>query len=133
MIEDLMESEQRHRIFLDASPWGILVVDKTFHIVYVNRTFERMSGYAVGEVTGQHLHMVMPKSDHKVHEKHEKAYVLNPVDRVGNHGLNPRLLCKSGNILDVEISISPTKIEGKDFFFASIREKESLYNTVDRP
>lgn len=133
MIEELMDREQRYQIFLDASPWGILVVDQTFHIVYVNKTFERMSGYAVGELSGKHLHFVMPKEDHKIHEKHERKYLQNPVDRVGNHGLNPRILCKSGAIVEVEISISPTRIEGKGFFFASIRERNSLYNTVGKP
>lgn len=130
MIEELMDREQKYQIFLDASPWGILVVDQTFHIVFINKTFERMSGYSVGELVGQHLHVVMPKEDRKIHEKHEKTYVVNPVDRVGNHGLNPRILCKNGSIVDVEISLSPTRIEGKGFFFASIRYRESLYNTV---
>lgn len=131
MIEELIEREQRYEVFLNASPWGILVVDQTFHIVYINRTLERMSGYSVSELAGQHLHTLLPKEDRKTHAKHEKAYVKNPYDRQGNHGLKPRLLCKDGDIKPVEISISPTRIDGKSFFFASIRPLESLFNTVE--
>lgn len=130
MVEELISREEKYSIFLNASPWGILVVDQTFHIVFVNKTFERMSGYVVEELMGRHLHYVMPKSDRKVHTQHEIEYIKAPYDRIGNHGLNPRILCKGGEIVEVEISISPTRIGGKGFFFASIRERKSLYNTI---
>lgn len=130
MIEELIRREERYEVFLNASPWGILVVDQTFHIVYINRTLERMSGYSVSELVGQHMHVLLPKEDRKVHRQHEKRYVKEPYDRQGNHGLKPRLLCKDGDIKDVEISISPTRIEGKAFFFASIRPMETIFNTI---
>lgn len=131
MIEELIEREQRYEVFLNASPWGILVVDQTFHIVYINRTLERMSGYSVSELQGQHMHTLMPKDDRKVHTQREKEYIKSPYDRQGNHGLRPRILCKDGGIVPIEVSISPTRIEGKAFFFASIRPLESLFNTVE--
>lgn len=131
MIDELIESEQKYETFLNSSPWGILVVDQTFHIVFANKRLELMSGYSVKEMRGQHLHMLMPKEDRKVHVKHEKEYVKNPHERQGNHGLKPRILHRDGHIIPVEISLSPTKIDGKTFFFASIRSITSLFNTVD--
>lgn len=131
MIEELLEREERYEVFLNASPWGILVVDQTFHIVFINNTLERMTGYSVSELSGQHLHTLMPKEDRKAHAKHEKEYIKNPRERMGNHGYKPRLLCKNGSITEVEISLSPTRIEGKQFFFASIRPLKSLFNTVE--
>lgn len=130
MVEELLEREQQYSVFLDASPWGILVVDQTFHIVFVNKTMERMSGYSINELIGRHMHLLLPKEDRAVHIRHETEYIKKPYDRVGNHGLNPRLLCKNGAALEVEISISPTRIEGKGMFFASIRDRNSLYNTI---
>lgn len=131
MIDELLDREERYEVFLNASPWGILVVDQTFHIVFLNKAFETMSGYNLLELTGQHLHKIMPKEQRKKHVKHEKAYVKNPVDRMGNHGFKPLILTKDGKEVPVEISLSPTRIKGKQFFFASIREIHTLFNTVD--
>lgn len=131
MIEELIEREQRLEIFLNASPWGILVVDQTFHMVYVNGTFERLSGYSMSELLGKHMHYVMPEEHHRIHTEHERDYVKNPRDRHGNHGLRPMVKCKSGNVVDVEISLSPVRIDGKAFFFASVRELSTLFNTVE--
>src|SRR6476620_11625108 len=96
MIEELIDRNERYEIFLDCSPWGIIVVDQTFHIVYINKTFERMSGYAMHELHGRHLHILLPKDDAKKHTAHEKDYIKNPTNRLGNHGLDPKLLCKNG-------------------------------------
>jgi PAS domain S-box-containing protein len=131
MIDELLDREERYEVFLNASPWGILVVDQTFHIVYINKTLERMSGYSISELIGEHVHKLMPKPIRKAHVKHEKEYVKNPVERIGNHGFKPMLLTKSGHETPVEISLSPTRIQGKAFFFASIRELQSLFNTVE--
>ncbi len=65
MIEELMEREERYKVFLDANPWGTLVVDQTFHIVFMNKTMELMSGYSLDDIQGRHLHYIMPKADHK--------------------------------------------------------------------
>lgn len=130
-IEEMLEREERLEIFLDASPWGILVVDKTFHIAFINKTLERMTGYQAAELMGEHLHMIMPKDDVSVHIKHEKDFIKNPRVRTGNHGLKPRILRKDKGLISVEISISPTKVHGQQYFFASIRPLETLFNTVE--
>lgn len=129
-INEIIDREEKFEIFLDASPWGILVVDKTFHIAYINHTLEIMSGWNKSDVIGEHMHILLPKEDRKTHIAHEKQYIKNPHARAGNHGLHPRLLTRFGNSLDVEISISPTRVQGETYFFASIRFLESLKNTV---
>lgn len=131
LIEEVLKREEEYQVFLDASPWGILVVDQTFHIVYMNSTLERMSGYRLSEIVGEHLRILLPAEDHKAHAKREAEYVKHPVSRTGNHGLKPRLLKKDGSILAVEVSISPTSVHGRRLFFASIRPLETLFDTVD--
>jgi len=131
LMERVIQQEEMYVSFLNASPWGILVTDKTFKIVFINQTLERMSGYGISEIMGKHLEILMPKSDAKLHASHEKAYVKNPYPREGNHGLKPKILHKNGAIVPVEISISPTKVHGQMFYFASIRVLESLFNTVE--
>lgn len=129
-IELMLQREEAYETFLNASPWGILVVDKTFHIVYVNKKMEVMCGYTLDELIGKHLHILMPPDDAAKHVKHEKNYIKAPHSRTGNHGLEPKIKHKNGRIEMVEISISPTEIQGEKFFFASIRHMETLFDTV---
>lgn len=131
LMEKVLEQEEKYETFLNASPWGILVVDKTFRIVYINRTLERMCGYSIDELMGQHVQMLIEEKARKIHSKHESEYIKGPRSREGNHGLHPKIVCKNGAILPVEISLSPTKVHGKTFFFASIRNLDSLFNTVN--
>lgn len=131
MIEELIDREEQFDAFLNAPPWGILVVDVTFHIVYANKKLCEISRYEKADLIGQHVQFLIPKEDRKKHTKHEKAYVKNPHNRTGNHGLKPRILRKDGSLVDVEISISPTRVHGQRMFFASIREIDTLFNTVE--
>lgn len=135
MIEELIEKEERYEIFLNASPFGIMVVDQTFHIVFVNKATEKLSGYSASELLGEHMHILMPESDRKGHVKHEIEYLKRPfiLDRIGNHGARPRLLHKNGEEIPVELSLAPVNLDGKKLFYASIRLLETLYNTVERP
>lgn len=131
LVDKLIAQSETYETFLNASPWGILVVDKTFHIVFMNKQMELMCGYTLNEAMGQYMHLLLPPEDHKAHAKREAEYVIKPHGRTGNHGLRPRLLHKNGAIIDVEVSISPSKIEGKTFFFASVRPLDTLFHTVE--
>lgn len=131
LIERLIAQDEMYESFLNNSPWGLLVVDKTFHIVYVNKTLERMSGYSLDELRGQHLHQIMPKEDRKAHRIHEAKYLQSPHEREGNHGLKPKLLHKDGHHVPVEISLATMAVGGQTFFAASIRHLGSLFNTVE--
>lgn len=126
LIDKIGAKEEKYRAILDASPWGILVVDQTFHIVFTNESFERMSGYRVDELVSKNMGMLIPERHKTIHKKHEKAYVKNPYSRLGNHGYQPILLTKFGSELPVEISLSPARVEGQQLFFASVRPLETL-------
>ncbi len=126
MIDQLIESEARLSAFLDASPFGIMVVDQTFHIVYVNKATCLVSGYSAVELIGQHMYILMPKEQRKGHVKHEKAYLENPyiLDRVGERNTRPRILHRDGSQIPVELSVAPVNFEGQKLFYASIRQLE---------
>lgn len=90
-----------------------------------------MTGYSLNDMVGQSMHILLPEEDRAKHVPHEKTYIKNPHARSGNHGLRPRLKHKNGTIVDVEISLAPSKVHGKTFYFASIRPIETLFDTVE--
>ena len=130
-IDYLIKKEEALEKFLDASPWGMIAVNEKFEIRYVNTRFEKMSGYTSDELIGKSLHVLMPKADRKAHVAHEKEYIKAPHEREGNHGLKPLLLCKDGTLLRVEISLGVSEVEGKEYYFASLRRFDSLFNSVE--
>lgn len=131
IVDKIISQADAYQAFLNASPWGILVVEKTFHIIFMNCRLEEMTGHKFEDIAGQHMKVLIPHSDRDVHTAHEKDYIKDPHARTGNHGLRPRLLHKDGSTMDVEISLSPAKVDGKTVFFASIRNIETLFDTVE--
>lgn len=126
LISKISEREEYYEAFLDASPWGILVVDEAYRIVYINKTMERLCGYELLEIDGKHLHTLIPKETREVHAHHELEYAINPRVRLGDHPFQPELLHRDGHHVPVEISLAPSKVKGETYFFASIRPRESL-------
>lgn len=126
LIAQLAEREEYYEAFLNASPWGILVVDEAFRIVYINKTMENICGYTLEDIDGRHLHTLIPKDIRSVHSRHEEDYVMNPRVRYGDHPFRPQILHRDGSLVDVEISLAPSEVRGETYFFASIRPRNTL-------
>ncbi len=126
MMNAIIDREERYEAFLQASPWGILVVDTEYNIAFVNGRLLAMSGYKEEELLGKHMHILLPKRDRKVHKEHEVAYREDPHERHGSYPLDPRLLTKDGQEIPVEISLAPAPVRGKMHYFASLRRKDTL-------
>lgn len=126
LIEKLSEREEYYEAFLHASPWGILVVDESFRIVYLNKTMEVMSGYTLEDIEGEHLHLLIPPEDREIHARHEEDFHNNPRVRLGDHPFEPNIWNSQGERVPVEISLSPAEVKGETFYYASIRPRESL-------
>lgn len=126
LINRLTEREEYYEAFLDASPWGILVVDETFRIVYINKAMEKLSGYTLSELDGEHLHTLIPPETRAIHRQHERDYSANPRIRYGDHPFTPKILKKEGGTVAVEISLAPSVVKGETYYFASVRPRNTL-------
>ncbi len=126
IVDRLTTDESRLLKFLNASPWGIVVTNNKFIIQFVSKALEEMSGWKEHELIGHPIGILIPAESRRIHLDHEKRYAANPYTREGNHPLEPRLLKKDGEEVEVEISLGPTKVDREEYFFASVRLKESL-------
>lgn len=125
MIDILIEREEKYEIFLHASPFGIMVVDKTFHIVFVNKVVETLSGWKMSELLGKHMYILMPERTRVGHHVHEKQYLARPfvLERINDDENLPRptILRKDGTEVPVELSVAPVEVQGQTLFYASVR------------
>jgi len=107
------ESSIRYKYLFDNNPNPMLLVEQfgEYKIVDVNEVAIKMYGYEKNEFIGMSELDLQPKSE-------EEFYVDNvnePISFTANHkdSSKTRHLCKSGEVLDVEVYSNNIKLDGK--------------------
>lgn len=104
----LRESEERHRLSLEASPDPIVVYDIQGKVSYVNHAFEQTFGWSRDEVIGNLIDFVPQENLPET-----KAAIERMLQGEKTVSFETRRLTKSGRLLDIQISASRF-IDGKD-------------------
>ncbi len=81
--EAMRDSQARFAGILEISPAAVISTDQAQRITLFNQTAEKMFGYAVEEVLGQPLNLLIPEEFREVHCHHPK----NSADAVENNCL----------------------------------------------
>ena len=104
----LRESEERHRLSLEASPDPIVVYDIQGKVSYVNHAFEQIFGWSRDEVIGNRIDFVPQENFPET-----KAAIERILQGEKTVSFETRRLTKDGRLLDIQISASRF-IDGKD-------------------
>jgi two-component system cell cycle sensor histidine kinase/response regulator CckA len=104
----LRESEERHRLSLEASPDPIVVYDIAGKVSYVNHAFEQTFGWSRDEVIGNRIDFVPQENLPET-----KAAIERMLQDEKTVSFETRRLTKDGRLLDIQISASRF-IDGKD-------------------
>ena len=109
-----------HLAVLDASPNAIIAVDGEGRITYANPQVEGTFGYAVAEVLGQRVELLLPERTAAGHAAHRSAYTANPVARPMGIGLDLSARGRDGREFPVEIGLSAIETENGIRVFATV-------------
>lgn len=133
-----MESKEGvDALFLYATE-GILVVNALGEIIRTNPSAEKLFGYEKGELLGQAIEVLVPKSFSHKHSAVRENYSEQPRARHMGAGLELMGLKKDGIEFPVEISLSPYTSQQGRFVIAFIvdgtlrkqaEEKQKNYST----
>lgn len=104
----LRESEERHRLSLEASPDPIVVYDIQGKVSYVNHAFEQTFGWSRDEVIGNRIDFVPQENLPET-----KAAIESMLQGEKTVSFETRRLTKDRRLLDIQISASRF-IDGKD-------------------
>ena len=104
----LRESEERHRLSLEASPDPIVVYDIQGKVSYVNHAFEQTFGWSRGELIGNRIDFVPQENLAET-----KAAIERMLQGEKTVSFETRCLTKDGRLLDIQINASHF-IDGKD-------------------
>ncbi len=104
---DLEDKERRLRVFVDAFPSGMLIVDHLGKVVLANKLIETLFGYSQHELIGQSIDTLVPKRYQQDHAQHRVAFLENPSTRAMGAGRDLFARRKDGSEFPVEIGLNP--------------------------
>jgi PAS domain S-box-containing protein len=106
----------------EAIPDAVVVVDSEGRILFVNQQTEVLLGYPRQELLGQLHEVLLPERFRAGHVGYRNAYLEAPRVRPMGVGLELFAQHKDGREVPVEISLSPSALEGEVVVVSTIRD-----------
>ncbi|QNK67260.1 PAS domain S-box protein [Variovorax sp. PAMC26660] len=117
-----IEESSVFRSLFIAYPDSLLLVDQSGHIMLANPSAATLLGYAVDELVGLNVDVLVPDSIRPRHASYREAYGRAPRPRpMGTH-MELVAKRKDGSEVMVEIALSPLQNHGLPFVVAAIRD-----------
>lgn len=107
----LRTSEDKAKMLLQASPVGIVAINREGNIIFANEMTEQIFGYKIDELIEKKIEMLLPESLRMIHPGHREKFFSDPKPRA--MGANRNLLArrKNGKEFPVEVGLSSSKSE----------------------
>ena len=110
------------QILSDAVSEGIVVVDQDQSIVSTNISANTMFGYAINELIGKSLSVLIPNSYHPKHSDHFKSFFNHSEKRQMGQGRHLYGLTKNNQEFPVEVGLNPFTLYGKTYVMALVTD-----------
>lgn len=121
-ISDRLALEWAFRGLFDASPYGLLIVNDSGHIVMVNRVLAEALGYAPAHLAGQPLHTLLPERYRPAHGDLMASYHHTGEARMMGQGRDLTALHRDGTELPVEIGLSRVRWQRQTMTLAAVTD-----------
>lgn len=131
-ITDQKSLEARFRLSVEASPAGMVVVDRKGMILLVNREIERLFGYSRKELIGEPVDMLVPMSAARHHSASRESFHDDPTRRPMGSGRELFGLRKDGSEVPVEIGLNPIETPDETLVLASVVDISLRKKTLDQ-
>lgn len=110
-------------VVLEDAPSAVVIVDGEGAIKWANRAFVSLFGYARPEVAGRHVNTLLPEERTERHAEYISGWFRNPRPRPMGAELNIQGRNRNGDLMDLDIQLSPIETEGGVLVLAWIRER----------
>jgi PAS domain S-box-containing protein len=110
-------------VVLEDAPPGVIIVDANGCIQWANRAFVTLFGYARLEIVGKHVNVLLPEDRTERHAGYIAGWFEHPRPRPMGVDLNIQGRNKSGELMNLDIQLSPIETEGGVLVLAWIRTR----------
>ena len=118
----LSESEDHFRTVAETASDAIITIDETSTMLFVNRRTEKIFGYAVAEMLGASLTMLMPDYLRPLHKAGLDRYLNTGQKHIAWEAVELPGRHKSGRELPLELSFAEFVRNGRRYFTGIVRD-----------
>ncbi|HYO92484.1 MAG TPA: PAS domain S-box protein, partial [Pyrinomonadaceae bacterium] len=118
----LRQSEERFRTLAETASDAIITIDEESRIIFINRAAETIFGYALEEMKGADLTMLMPDYLRRLHDEGVRRYIETGKRHINWEGYELPGLHKEGHEIPLEVAFSEYVKHGRHFFTGIIRD-----------
>ncbi len=118
---DLRAAEARERATLDAISDGVIVIDDNSLIVDFNHAAETLFGYALNDVRGKNVSVLLPESEREQHEIYTKQSKLHEA-RIINLQRQLQGRRNNGTVFPMELTVAPMTVADSKGFVGIVRD-----------
>jgi len=119
-ITERKRTDERFRLYVEAAPNALLMMDEHGVMTLVNSQTEQLFGYSRVELLGQPVEMLVPERFRAAHPGHREAFFRAPTTRAMGAGRDLFGLRKDGREVPIEIGLNPLRTEEGPVVLASI-------------
>ncbi|MCE0724507.1 MULTISPECIES: PAS domain-containing sensor histidine kinase [Legionella] len=111
---------QRFELAVEASPTGMIMINRAGEIELLNSQIIKMFGYEKHELMGKKIEILVPERFRAKHPEHRLVFFENPKARLMGAGRDLFGQRKDGTEFPVEIGLNPLITEDGSFVLASV-------------
>jgi PAS domain S-box-containing protein len=120
--QELRQTEERNRSVVDHILDGIITIDETGTVESFNPAAETLFGYAVSEVIGQNVKMLMPEPYRQAHDTYIANYLGTGEARIIGVGREVVGRRTDGSTFPMELAVSTFHLDRRRFFTGIVRD-----------
>lgn len=115
---------------LEALPDPVVAADSSNRIVYGNRAVGLLLNWPIGELVGQPLTVIIPPNYRNRHQAAFERFVRTGQPTILHHPIGVPALTRSGETVDIELTIAATTLAGNLLLIASLRDLRGRVDAV---
>lgn len=115
-----VQNAQQFQALFNNSTIGIVITNQDGQIINFNQYGEDLFGYLKEEIVGQPVEVLIPQNFRGGHKQYRDTFIQHPQNRTMGAGRDLFARRKDGSEFPVEISLSPYRIDEKNYVIAFV-------------